>query len=239
MLYASIHQQFIRYLNLEEFGFKCTIIDNDPIIATINFERDNEKNKSKENFYYEVTEGKRVNIQSINSRVGFNEVNKIYYPTWYKYNSDIYGDHFHDEPTVYQYPNHDKNTDLILTELDKINLIKANKWQLNDIIQSAKILRSYFIKTVLPFYEIVGTLENVHEEIIKKIPQMKIANYIEGDIVTKKLIIMKLCNNPDYDEYVTWADGAYAKGMSINPDRYFKDYNVYKEVRDKLSTTNV
>jgi hypothetical protein len=55
----------------------------------------------------------------------------------------------------------------------------------------------------MPFFERYQTLENVLKE-TEKMPMKQMANFIGQPLPQRRMVIKKLCNDPNYNEYVNW-----------------------------------
>jgi len=84
-----------------------------------------------------------------------------------------------------------------------------------------------------------SVLQTVNDELIDKVDQMQLSEYIPYQMPLKKMIIMKLCNNPKYEEYVNWLDWTWeedSKTMDITKD---KDYLAYCDLKEILKNGNL
>jgi hypothetical protein len=54
-------------------------------------------------------------------------------------------------------------------------------------------------KHFIPFWEKYSNLQYINDEIIDKVPDNQIHHYLSGMTPFKKLIIMRICNNKDYE----------------------------------------
>jgi len=84
-----------------------------------------------------------------------------------------------------------------------------------------------------------SVLQTVNDELIDKVDQMQLSEYIPYQMPLKTMIIMKLCNNPKYEEYVNWLDWTWeedSKTMDITKD---KDYLAYCDLKEILKNGNL
>ena len=59
-------------------------------------------------------------------------------------------------------------------------------------------------------------------------PRTEYFNYFQDHTEFKVLIIMKICNNPEYEAYKNWALGVYKKGFGLDMNKYEADYTALK-----------
>jgi hypothetical protein len=100
----------------------------------------------------------------------------------------------------------------------------------DEIIKSVIDYMMHFIDTVYkPLWEKYSNLQVINDELIEKIPQMGLANYISGQMHLKKMIIMKYCNNPKYEEYKQWL-----KSVMIDNQDFTIDYLIFTDLYNFL-----
>ena len=87
---------------------------------------------------------------------------------------------------------------------------------------------------VLPFFEKYPDVQSVNDKMINKLPQTEYSNYIPGETNFKVLIIMKLCKNSKYEEFKSWALGAYRKGVELDAATYQEEYDALVRLVDYL-----
>lgn len=76
--------------------------------------------------------------------------------------------------------------------------LSTNKEKLDVLCQHYKeTITHHFI----PFWEKYSSIQYINDEIINKVPENKLNSFLPGMTKFKKLIIMKLGSNPNYDEY--------------------------------------
>lgn len=129
------------------------------------------------------------------------------------------------ENTVVKFPDMNNNFDIhFISNVP----IMANGYFQEDNFNSLMKLVVANIKTYhFPFFERVSSLQVVNDEIINKVPQMELGNFIPGQYMNpKKLIIMKLCNNPKYGEFKNWLVEVFEKVIKTEPDRYLEGFKV-------------
>jgi hypothetical protein len=123
------------------------------------------------------------------------------------------------------------------TESEFRTIFQKNKLNLENIDFLICELEIAFTDFHLPFFERVKDIQYVNDEIINKVPQMELHKYISGQYMnSKKLIIMKLCNNQNYEEFKSWLGEAYLKGVKENPSKYKEKYQHFLELQDYLDS---
>jgi len=93
-------------------------------------------------------------------------------------------------------------------------------------------------KVDLPFFAQYPTIETINQEIINKVPENDYADYIHSEKNFKVLIIMKLCNNPKYDNFKKWALDTYNKAIKEDFDLYKNDFNNLNTLLTLLDSGN-
>jgi hypothetical protein len=127
------------------------------------------------------------------------------------------------ENTVTRYPNLNNSLDIFF--VSNVPIIANTYLQEGNFISIMKLIMHNINEYHFPFFERVSSLQVVNDEIIDKVPQMEIANYIPGQYMNiKKMIIMKLCNNPKYEEFKDWLIEIYRKLSTENPDKYAEKF---------------
>jgi hypothetical protein len=128
----------------------------------------------------------------------------------------------------------------LATQTDHIYII--NKDVLDTTIKTENLLKtSFLINEYLtlrykPFWEKYSVLQTVNDEIIDKVEQMKLSDYIPFQTPWKKLAIMKICKNPNYQSYVEWLDSVWVKkGLSEDLSQN-ETYLAYQKLLKKLET---
>lgn len=110
------------------------------------------------------------------------------------------------------------------------NIIDNVKLTDDATINSVIEYMMHFIDTVYkPLWEKYSNLQVINDELIEKIPQMGLANYISGQMHLKKMIIMKYCNNPKYEEYKQWL-----KSVMIDNQGFMIDYLIFTDLYNFL-----
>ena len=149
------------------------------------------------------------------------------------------GFHIESETTVSNFPGYDVQNFESIFDLPEKNIEKPNGEIDYQTLQEVTETIFVYIQSVLPFFDMVSSLQVVNDEIINKIPQMELSDYIPGEMHLKKLIIMKLCKNSGYYEYVKWLEGSFQKGIEMNRAIYEPEMLVYKKVFDFLESENL
>jgi hypothetical protein len=135
--------------------------------------------------------------------------------------------------------------------LDKIKIILNNRivrkttdtreFRINneqDLDEIVSIWKKDIFDIILPFFEEWSDLKRINDEVINKINDWnELSKYIPGNTPFFKGIIMRLCNNPNYNYFFNnWLHeiSDYAKN---NPEEFGEYYKAACELRDVLSKT--
>lgn len=105
-----------------------------------------------------------------------------------------------------------------------------------NVQQVADMVYEYLTEVYKPFWEKYSSLQVVNDEIINKIDQMQLSDYIPFDMSRKKMIIMKLCNNPEYDNYIAWIDSLWIKRAETMDILQNNDYLLYQDLKNILNS---
>jgi len=151
-------------------------------------------------------------LSGITSRISFNNVTSIL-----KKFVDV-GTEFYDQTS----------TNFLHSTESKSNISFLQKIILTSPVEF-ELLKDKIIEHVntyiIPIFEEISNLQKLNEK-ISKVPQSKYCDYIYGESNLKALIIMKLCNNPKYNEFKTWLIDTYKKLSVTEPEQYSKDYDI-------------
>ncbi|AWK05285.1 hypothetical protein HYN56_13990 [Flavobacterium crocinum] len=114
--------------------------------------------------------------------------------------------------------------------------LATNKEILDKLCDHYKeIINQHFI----PFWGKYSNIQYINDEIINKVDQMKLGDYFGvGDLHFKKLIIMRICKNQNYESYKEWLLNTYAKEEKEmkNSKEWNSEYNLFKELIEILET---
>lgn len=88
------------------------------------------------------------------------------------------------------------------------------------------------------YFQKYSDLKSVNNEIIGKIPQMELGAIIPGVMHFKKQVIMKICGNSEYQNYIQWLENVYEEDLK-NPNDIFykqnkKEYEIFKKLTKYL-----
>ncbi len=191
------------------------IIDDFSILFTT--EQDDRIYNIYWSFFIDKFRPKEINFSNVTygSGVIFKQVNNIL--------NEIVVINTKTEDTISKYPNFKNNLDIFF--VSDVPIVANSYLQEGNFISIMKLIIANIKEYHFPFFERVSSLQVVNDEIIDKVPQMEIANYIPGQYMNiKKLIIMKLCNNPKYEEFKDWLIEIYQKLSTENPDKYAEKF---------------
>ncbi|WP_406843887.1 hypothetical protein [Flavobacterium soyae] len=99
----------------------------------------------------------------------------------------------------------------------------------------SNVIKQYFI----PFWKKYSNIQYINDEIIDKVDQMDLTDYLGVGLVQfKKLIIMRICKNQRYDSYKEWLLNIYRtkEDEMKNDSEWNAKYNLFKELIEILET---
>jgi hypothetical protein len=178
-------------------------------------------------FWQDKLKKSEVNFASmLGSGVYFNSVEKILDTP--KNKNDFY--------TISQFPGINKeNSDI--RYISQIPIMIEDEFQQENFDKVTDLIVGIIKEKHIPFFEQLTDLQFVNDEIIDKVPQMELGNYIPGKYMNpKKLIIMKLCDNPKYEEFKNWLTEIFEKVIKTEPDRYLEEYKNVLSTIDYLDS---
>ena len=94
----------------------------------------------------------------------------------------------------------------------------------------SSLLLEYIEKVYEPLWEKYSSLHFINDEIINKIPQMELPDYLSGHMSLRKLIIMKLCSNPNYENYRDWLMKLRLESFNKDPEKQEENLRLLKKL---------
>jgi hypothetical protein len=204
--------------------------------------------KSGQSFDYSNQNSFKVDYFSINYVKYYNEIvfgNSVVFFTYFLTVNNILSkiiaeDFFNTkEMTVARFPNLEINHNLTFGISKKVIGIKNGELIIkkNEIVNEVEKIIEFLADSAFPFFSRVSSLQVVNDEIIDKVPQMELGKYVPGQYMNlKKLIIMKLCNNPNYDQFKNWLSNIYQPMIKENPEKYMPKYNLIQKTIEYLDS---
>lgn len=111
--------------------------------------------------------------------------------------------------------------------------LSTNKQALADLCEHYKKTIS---QNFIPFWEKHSNMQYINDEIINKVPENDLDDFLSDMPKFKKLIIMKLCSNPNYDEYKKYINSLVENAL-IEDNEQNKPYaDLFKELTEILET---
>lgn len=136
------------------------------------------------------------------------------------------------EDTLLTYPNYDKNIgEASLGQLEKLYINSEEEFEV-----AWKIIAVHIERYIIPFFEKVPNLQAINDNIINKTSYREYSTYIKGETNFKVFIIMKLCNNPEYENFREKLIGVYNKAIEIDAVKYRSDYEAFLQLLDYLDS---
>ncbi|AWK05284.1 hypothetical protein HYN56_13985 [Flavobacterium crocinum] len=109
--------------------------------------------------------------------------------------------------------------------------LSTNKEILDKLCNHYKeIINQHFI----PFWDIYSNIQYINDEIIDIVPEEEVNNYFPGMGNFKKLIIMKLCSNSNYNDYKNYLVTVAENAVIVDPVKYKPYANLFNELTEKL-----
>lgn len=103
----------------------------------------------------------------------------------------------------------------------------------NDFIGLVPVWKKDIEEKVLPFFDQWSDLKKINDDIIDKLPTPEIPNYIPGETSFKRMIIMKLCNNPNYNNYIFKRENTLFEAKKEDT-KYKPYYDLFMELKSEL-----
>jgi hypothetical protein len=86
----------------------------------------------------------------------------------------------------------------------------------------------------IPFWEKYGSIQYINDEIINKVTEEDLNNYLPGMGNFKKLMIMKICSNPNYNEYEKYLTNLVENAVLQDKEEYEPYADLFKELTEIL-----
>jgi hypothetical protein len=136
-----------------------------------------------------------------------------------------------DSICLMSFPDLNKDQNFLAAKPNNLILYDGGKVLVENVKEIATEIYNCIIENHSPFFEKASNLQVVNDEIIDKIPHMELHKYIPGQYMNmKKLIIMKLCDNPNYDEFKQWLLETYQKMVEKDAARYSEKLELVKKL---------
>lgn len=110
----------------------------------------------------------------------------------------------------------------------------------DDVRKVIDIMKTYIKEYILPFFTKYPTLKEVDAK-VRQIPIVELHKFIGQEVIGRRMIIMKLVDNPNYEEYVEMildyflADGQRGKSdAKIDLEKYTKLRDYLVSIHPKL-----
>jgi hypothetical protein len=86
---------------------------------------------------------------------------------------------------------------------------------------------------VFPFFDNYNSIDSLNK-LIKKIPEEDLTYHIGGEFQLKKMITLKLCNDPEYRRYAEYVRQKFESIKNLDNGKYIPILNAYYELAEKL-----
>jgi hypothetical protein len=229
-LSLSIDALFRKYLDLEKLGFTTFEFKLANHAGTVRRLR-NAALEDVINYNYFTHRGEWSMSNVFSARVALTQIDTII-----KRITSAEDLHEINKGAVIAFPGYDKK----LQNLDpivKIQFGDASTFNENQLMEAARFMHEYIVQYALPFFEKFTSLQVVNDNIINGVPQDALSNYIPGAFMyAKKLVIMKLCDNPGYDEYVQWLLETFRKNAEKDSLKWDAKYELHKRLAEYMNS---
>jgi len=115
------------------------------------------------------------------------------------------------------------------------NFIEEGKYYEDRFVQTCRIRKEIIERFALPFFDRNTTLKFINDEIIDKTPLEKMNEIIPGETVFKIIIIMRLCGNNRYDEFVTKYKNRIVNAIQSGATKYESYYQKLEKLLEYLN----
>jgi hypothetical protein len=103
----------------------------------------------------------------------------------------------------------------------------------SDFAQYSDAIKQYCHAVVFPFFDKCNSIESLNK-FIKKIPEEDLTYHIGGEFQFKKMITLKLCNDPEYHNYAEYVRQIAELIKNLDNGKYIPFLNAYYELAEKL-----
>jgi len=141
-----------------------------------------------------------------------------------------------DRGAVVAFPGYDKRP-YLLDPILKLKFGDNDSFSEDQLIEAARFMHKYIVTHILPFFDKITSLQAVNDYIIEGAPPEALSGYIPGAFMyAKKLVIMRLCDNPKYNEYVQWLLDAFRKNAEMDALIWAPKYGFHKRLAEYLDS---
>lgn len=169
----------------------------------------------------------------------FPEVNRILQEAWggVMYTDSINQPLLSDphETTVWD----DRENNMAIREFLKYKLlffIEDGVFYEDRLADACRYQREAIDRFMLPFFEQFGTLQAVNDQLVNPIRWEDLADRIAGQTPLKRLIIMKICENPGYLDFADMFEARIRTAVERSTTEYESFYAALKALRNYLDT---
>lgn len=103
-----------------------------------------------------------------------------------------------------------------------------------DFAQYSEAVKQYCNDVVFPFFDRFQRIQSLNE-FVKKMPEEDLTYHIGGEFQLKKMMILKLCNDPEYDGYAEYVRQLFELIKDLENGKYIPLLNAYYELARKLA----
>lgn len=103
----------------------------------------------------------------------------------------------------------------------------------SDFAHYSDAVKQYCNAVVFPFFDTYHRIEPLNK-FIKKTPEDDLTYHIGGEFQLKKMVTLKLCNDPQYLDYVEYVRQKFESIKNPDNGKYIPLLNAYHELAEKL-----
>ncbi|AYB34888.1 hypothetical protein [Chryseolinea soli] len=119
---------------------------------------------------------------------------------------------------------------------DLLFFVEGGVFYEDRLIEACKYQRESIDRFMLPFFERLSTLQVINDQVVNAIPWEDLSSRISGQTPLKRMIIMKLCGNPAYEEFADMFEGRVKTAVEGGMKEYESFYAALKALRTYLDT---
>ena len=102
-----------------------------------------------------------------------------------------------------------------------------------DFALHADAVMQYCNQVAFPFFNKYPDIESLNKW-IKEIPEADLTYHISGEFQLKKMIVLKLCNDPEYENYAAYVKQKLESIKDLEDGKYMPVLNAYYELAERL-----
>lgn len=117
-----------------------------------------------------------------------------------------------------------------------LSFVKHGVFHEDQLVDACRYQREGIDRFVLPFFEKFSVLRAVNDQLVNTIPWEDLSSRIAGQTPLKRMIIMKVCGNPEYQDFADMFEGRVQSAVEGGMTEYNSFYAALKALRNYLDT---